>query len=160
MTRLFRISANYSFAVLLAAALPAQTYKSIGEYKVPGTSAKGLAVDSDGRRLFVAGSDGIVSLNADTGTALGTAVGFKSAQDVLLIPAMNGEEPAPSTKGFASDDSGHVIAFSLADMKLLATVKLDTPVPPRSATTSMLRQSRQSAPRAPSLLSTPKRTKS
>ena len=129
MTRLLRISASCFFVALLAATLPAQTYKAIGEYKVPGTSAKGIAVDSDGRRLFVAGSDGIAVLNADTGASMGTVGGLKGAQDVLLIPAMNGEEPAPSTKGFASDDSGHVIAFSLADMKPLATIKLDTPGP-------------------------------
>jgi len=129
MSRLLRVSTTYSFVVLLAAALPAQTYKGIGEYKVAGTSAKGIAVDSEGRRLFVAGSDGVAVLNADTGVSMGIVGGLTGGQDVLLIPAMNGEEPAPSTKGFASDDSGHVIAFSLADMKPLATIKLSTPGP-------------------------------
>src|SRR5580692_8523221 len=103
MTRLLRISASYLLAILLAGVLSAQTYKSVGEYKVPGTTAKGIAADSDGRRLFVAGSDGIAVLNADTGASMGTVSGLKGAQDVLLIPVMNGEEPAPSTKGFASD---------------------------------------------------------
>lgn len=129
MTRLLRISTSYLFAALLAGTLSAQTYKAIGEYRVPGTTAKGIAVDSDSRRLFVAGSDGIAVLNADTGAAMGTVSGLRGAQNVLLIPVMNGEEPAPSTKGFASDDSGHVVAFSLADMKPLATIKLDTPGP-------------------------------
>jgi hypothetical protein len=129
MTRLLRISASYLLAILLAGVLSAQTYKSVGEYKVPGTTVKGIAADSDGRRLFVAGSDGIAVLNADTGASMGTVSGLKGAQDVLLIPVMNGEEPAPSTKGFASDDSGHVIAFSLADLKPVTTIKLDTPGP-------------------------------
>src|SRR5665213_2986653 len=129
MSRLLRVSTTYSFVVLLAPALPAQTYKGIGEYKVAGTSAKGIAVDSEGRRLFVAGSDGVAVLNADTGVSMGIVGGLTGGQDVLLIPAMNGEEPVPSTKGFASDDSGHVIAFSLADMKPLATIKLSTPGP-------------------------------
>lgn len=129
MTRLLRISTNYSLVVLLSAPLTAQTYKSVGEYKVSGTSAEGIAVDSFARRLFVAGSDGIYVLNADTGAALGTVGGLKRAQDVPLIPAINGDDPAPSTKGFASDDSGHVVAFSLAGMKPVATIKLDIPGP-------------------------------
>ena len=109
--------------------LPAQTYKAIGEYKLPGTSAKGIAVDSDGRRLFVANGDGITILNADTGAVAGTIGGMKGAQDVLLIPVMQGDEAAPSFKGFASDETGHVIAFSLADMKPIANIKLDASGP-------------------------------
>ena len=31
---------------VFAAALPAQTYKAIGEYKLPGTHAGGIAVDA------------------------------------------------------------------------------------------------------------------
>jgi len=105
--------------------MPAQTYKAIGEYKLPGASAKGIAVDSVGRRLFVAGGDGVVVLSADTGSAAGLISGLKDAQDVLLVPAMKDDEKLPSTKGFASDATGHVVAFSLADMKAVATIKLD-----------------------------------
>jgi DNA-binding beta-propeller fold protein YncE len=83
-------------------------------------------VDHDGRRIFVAGSDGVTVLNADTGAALGKVEGLKDAQDVLLIPEMKGDEKVASTKGYAVDSAGHVIAFSLADLKTLATIKLDS----------------------------------
>lgn len=121
-----------SLAFLLAAVpsfSSAQTYKVIGEYKLPGASARGIAVDMDGRRLFIAGGDGVIVLNADTGAAAGMVNGLKDAQDVLVVPEMNGEEKAPSTKGFASDAAGHVIAFSLADLKPTATIKLETSGP-------------------------------
>jgi DNA-binding beta-propeller fold protein YncE len=121
-----RIAVSSSFLVALAAGLPAQTYKVLSEYKLPGAAAKGIAVDSEGRRLFVAEGDGVTVLNADTGAVAGMIGGLKGAQDVLLIPAMNGEEKAPSTKGFASDDEGHVVSFSLAEMKAGAAVKLET----------------------------------
>ena len=126
MSRLLRVFARFSLLPLLVTALPGQTYKAIGTYKLAGTSAKGIAVDSDGRRLFVANGDGLIVLNADTGASLGAISGLKGAQDVLLIPGMNGEEKAPSTKGFASDETGRVIAFSLADMKPTATIKLES----------------------------------
>jgi DNA-binding beta-propeller fold protein YncE len=110
-------------------AAPAQTYKAIGEYKLSGKSAKGLAVDSDGRRIFVAGSDGVTVLNADSGAVVGKLESLKDAQDILLIPEMKGDDKAPSTRGYAADSSGHVVAFSLADMKPLATIKLDSAGP-------------------------------
>jgi DNA-binding beta-propeller fold protein YncE len=91
-----------------------------------GSDAKGLAVDSDGRRLFIASGSGVTVLNADTGASTGTISGLKDAQDVLLIPEMNGEEPAPSTKGYASDASGQIIEFSLAGLKTTSTLKLPT----------------------------------
>jgi DNA-binding beta-propeller fold protein YncE len=125
MSRLLRVFARFSILLLLVTALPGQTYKAIGTYKLAGTTAKGIAVDSDGRRLFVADGDGIIVLNADTGASVGMISGLKEARDVLLIPGMNGEEKAPSTKGFASDETGRVIAFSLADMKPTATIKLE-----------------------------------
>jgi hypothetical protein len=81
-------------------------------------------VDSDTRRLLVAGDDGVTVLNADTGVKLGS-IQLKDAQDVLLIPVMNGEEQVASTKGFATGN-GKVIAFSLADMKTTSTEELPT----------------------------------
>jgi DNA-binding beta-propeller fold protein YncE len=102
----------------------AQTYKILDEYKLPGTTAYGIAVDSDSRRLFVAGDDGITVLNADNGAKLGS-IQMKGTQDVLLIPVVNGEEQGASTKGFATGD-GKVIAFSLADMKTTSTEELPT----------------------------------
>ena len=104
-------------------------HNAIAEYKLSDASVKAVAVDSEGRRLFLAAGDGITVLNADTGTPAGTMAGLKGAHDVLLIPAMNGEEKAPSTKGFASDAAGHVIAFSLADLKPSATIQLATSGP-------------------------------
>ncbi len=126
MTRLSQFFVGYSFVFSLVSILPAQTYKVVGEYKLPGSSVRGIAVDSDGRRLFAAGSDGVAVLNADTGAITGTIGGLKNAQDVVLIPEMKGDEAAPSTKGFASDDAGNVIMFSLADLKPITTVKLPT----------------------------------
>jgi len=112
------------FAWLSAHGACAQTYKSLSEYKLPGASARGIAVDSESRRLFVAGDDGITMLNADTGDKLGS-LPLKDAQDVLLIPVMNGDDKVASTKGFATGN-GTVIAFTLADMKTTATEKLPT----------------------------------
>jgi WD40 repeat protein len=102
----------------------AQTYKIVGQYMLPGSTAHGLAVDSISRRLFVAGDGGIAVLNADTGATLGT-IPLKDAQDVLLIPVMNGEEPAASTVGFATGN-GTVVAFSPESMKVAASAKLPT----------------------------------
>jgi DNA-binding beta-propeller fold protein YncE len=102
----------------------AQTYKILGEYNLLGATVHGIAIDSDSRRLFVAGDDGITVLNADTGAKLG-GLQMKDAQDVLLIPVMNGEEQGASTRGFATGN-GKVIAFSLADMKTISTEELPT----------------------------------
>jgi hypothetical protein len=129
MTYFVRTVACYSIAFLLAGVLPAQTYKAIGEYKLAGNSARGIAVDSERRRLYVAGDDGVSVLNADTGATIGSVSGLKGAQDVLLVPEMKGDEAAPSTKGFATDDKGDVIAFTLSDMKTVATIKLATTGP-------------------------------
>ena len=112
------------FAWLAAHNTCAQTYKSLSEYKLPGTSVRGIAIDSESRRLFVAGDDGITVLNADTGDKLGS-IPLKDAQDVLLVPIMNGDEQVASTKGFATGN-GTVIAFTVADMKTNATEKLPT----------------------------------
>lgn len=102
----------------------AQTYKTLGEYNLSGATAHGIAVDSESRRLFVAVDDGVTVLNADTGDKLGS-IPLKDAQDVLLIPVLNGEEQGASTRGFATG-GGKLIAFSLADMKITATEKLST----------------------------------
>lgn len=102
----------------------AQTYSKIGQYTLPGTSANGIAVDAISRRIFVAGDGGVSVLNADTGAAVGM-VPLSGAQDVLLVPAMNGEEAAASQTGFATGN-GTVVAFSLESMKITATSKLPT----------------------------------
>ncbi len=112
-------------AVLLAAAVPtglAQTYKAVGEYKLPGSGARQIAVDSESRRLFVAVDEGIAVLNADTGASMGL-IPLKAANDVLLIPVMNGEEQGASVKGFATGD-GSFVSFSLGDLKVSHSGKL------------------------------------
>src|SRR6516225_8772979 len=76
-----------------------QTYKALGEYSLTGASVHGIAVDSESRRLFVAGDAEVTVLNADNGAKLG-AIKMKNAQDVLLIPVMKGEEQGAATKGF------------------------------------------------------------
>jgi len=104
----------------------AQEYKAIGEYKVPGTTVTGLAVDTAGRRIFVATSEGVTVLNVDTGSDMGRIAGLSGPGDVLLVPEVNGEEAAPSTKGFATDASGDVVSFSLSDMKITGKAHLAT----------------------------------
>ena len=108
----------------IASAMSAQTYKAVSEYKLPGSEVSGIAVDTVGRRLFVAGDVGVAVLNADTGASLGT-IPLKGATDVLLIPVMNGEEQGASTKGFAAGN-GKVISFSPADMKAQSSSALPT----------------------------------
>jgi len=115
------------FAWLAAHNTGAQTYKSLSEYKLPGASARGIAIDSESRHLFVAGDDGITVLNADTGDKLGS-IPLKEAQDVLLVPVMHGDEQVASAKGYATGN-GSVIGFTLADMKTTANEKLPTTGP-------------------------------
>ena len=103
----------------------AQTYKVVAQYKLPGSSATGIAVDSRSRRLFVAGDKGVVVLNADTGATVGIVVGIEKAQDVLLVSAGNTEAPAGNGRGYVSDRTGHVTAISLTDMKPIFTIKLE-----------------------------------
>jgi outer membrane protein assembly factor BamB len=102
----------------------AQTYKVLKQYSLPGTTAHGVAVDAVARLVLVASDEGVTVLNADTGAVVGT-VPLKNAQDVLLVPAENGEEPAASTMAFATGD-GTVVAFALDGLKVKATEKLPT----------------------------------
>ena len=102
----------------------AQSYKAIGSYKLPGSIAARIAVDSEGRRLFVSTDDGIAVLDADSGAAVGM-LPLKGAQDVVLIPVMNGEEQGASTKGFATA-GGRIVSFTLAELKPAETGKLPT----------------------------------
>ena len=109
-------------ALLLSASAFAQTYKITGEYKLSGGAAHAIAVDSASRKVFVAGDEGVSVLNADTGAEMGS-IPLKGAQDVLLVPVMNGEEPAASTTGFATGQ-GRAVRFSVADMKVAAEARL------------------------------------
>ena len=128
MHRIPSITASCLCSVLIAGpavhGASAQTYKMLHGYNLTGATAQGIAVDSQSRHLFIAGDDAVTVLDADTGAKVGS-IPLKDAQDVLLIPAMNGEEQGASTKGFATGD-GKVIAFSLADMKVTATEQLPT----------------------------------
>lgn len=103
----------------------AQSYKVVDSYKLPGSSARGIAADSTARKLYVAGDEGVTVLNLDTGANLGS-IPLKHADDVLLPPAApeSDEESEPgdsarthqSKLAFASGQ-GSVVAFSLADLK-------------------------------------------
>jgi DNA-binding beta-propeller fold protein YncE len=112
-----------------ATALPAQTYKAIGEYKLPGTHAGGIALDSSGRRIFVGVDDGVAVLNADTGQTAGAIAGLRHTHDVLLIPAMNGDDPAPS-RGFATVEAisagGSLTTIDADSGKVVKSAKLPT----------------------------------
>jgi DNA-binding beta-propeller fold protein YncE len=109
-------------ALLLGTNALAQTYKITGEYKLPGGAAHAIAVDSESRKIFVAGDDGVTVLNADTGAQMGS-IPLKGAQDVLLVPVVNGEEVAASTTGFATAQ-GRAVRFSVADMKVASEARL------------------------------------
>ncbi|HEY4049850.1 MAG TPA: hypothetical protein VGM27_23560 [Acidobacteriaceae bacterium] len=113
--------------LLFASASRGQTYKAVGEYKLSGSNARGIAVDAKNRRIYVAGDEGVAVLNADTGANVGT-VPFPGARDVLLIPVMTGEEQGAPVKGFATGD-GSVISFALADLKPSHAQKLPTAGP-------------------------------
>ncbi len=112
-------------ACTVSAASLAQTYKVIDNYKLPGTSARGISADSAARKLYVAGDDGVAVLNLDTGAKLGM-ISLKQADDVLLPPATPESDDEAESAGSASTHSrkmafasghGSVIAFSLADLK-------------------------------------------
>lgn len=118
MSCAFRSTLLLNSIALLAMAAPgmhAQTYKVVGEYKLPGSSAAGIAIDTAGRRLFIAGDEGISVLNVDTGKRLGI-IPLKGATDVLLVPVKNNLDTTSPTLGFAASD-GKAISFSLADLK-------------------------------------------
>ena len=108
-------------ALLLSTAMGAQTYKVSGSYKLAGVAAHGLAVDSVARKIFVAGDEGVTVLNADSGEQEGT-IPLKGAQDVLLIPVMNGEEAGASTVGFATG-AGRTVRFTVDGMKVASEAK-------------------------------------
>lgn len=102
-------------ACMVSIACGAQTYKVIDQYKLHGAGARGLAVDSVARRLYVAADDGITVLNLDTGADVGR-VPLAHAEDVLLLPTEPDEGGSGSVMGFASGQ-GNVLTFSLDDLK-------------------------------------------
>lgn len=125
MSCVFRSALLLNSIALLAMIAPrvhAQTYQAVGEYKLPGSNVAGIAVDTTGRRLFIAGDEGISVLNADTGTQLGV-IPLKGATDVLLVPIKNNGDVATPTTGFAVSN-GKVISFLLADLKTQNTSTL------------------------------------
>ncbi len=102
-------------ACMVSITCSAQSYKALDRYKLHGGSARGVAVDSTARRLYVAVDDGIAVLNIDTGAEVGS-IPLKHADDVLLLPSKSDETGISPTMGFASGQ-GSFIAFSLADLK-------------------------------------------
>ena len=100
----------------------AQTYKAAGEWKLPGSAASAVAVDSESRKVFVAGDGSITVLNADDGSTIGS-IPLAGAHSLLLIPVTNGEDPAPSTTGFAVAN-GIAIRFGVADLKIASEAKV------------------------------------
>src|SRR4051812_38181744 len=99
-----RIAAGICSLFAMSSAAFGQNYKVLGEYKIPGTHANAIAVDTVARRVFVTGDAGVVALDADTGAITGSVANLKGAQDVVLIPGGEGEDAAAASKGFASDD--------------------------------------------------------
>ena len=111
-----------ALSLLTATAGIAQTYKAVTEWKLPGSTANAIAVDSESRKAFVAGDSGVAVLNADDGSSLGT-VALPAAKAVLLIPVMNGEEAAPSTTGFAIA-AGKAARFNVGDLKVVSEARI------------------------------------
>src|SRR5581483_12450129 len=99
----------------------AQTYKVAGEWRLPGGAANAIAVDSGSRKVFIAGNSAITVLNADDGSTLGS-IPLAGAHSVLLIPATNGEDPAPSS-GFAVAN-GKAVRFNVNDLKIASEAKV------------------------------------
>lgn len=123
-----------SWVWLLAACLPAaplfsQTYKVIAQYKLPGNAVGAMAIDAQQRRLFVADSEGLLVLNADSGNRIGMVGGLRDAQDVLLLPDSQKGGASIAYQAYASDQHGSVIAFSPGDLKTAKTLHLATPGP-------------------------------
>lgn len=130
MTQPARFFASISIAVLLAAGqLNAQTYHEVTQYKLAAGATSGIAVDSLSRKLFVGTAEGVAVLDADSGAPLGSIGGITRTHDVLLVPAAADDERAKISEGFAADDSGHLIAFSVTDLKPTASLKLPTAGP-------------------------------
>jgi DNA-binding beta-propeller fold protein YncE len=124
-----KIAAGMVGCVALVTNMSGQTYKVLSEYKVSGTHANGIALDSAARRVLVATDEGLVELNADTGEAVGSLPTVKGAMDVLLIPGKEGQETGAASKGFVSGSAGEVVAFSLPDLKPLANLRVGAPGP-------------------------------
>ena len=130
MTQPARFLVSMFAALLLTSAhLDAQTYRELTQFKLPAAATSGLAVDSQSRKLFVGTADGVAVLNADSGASLGSIGGITRTHDVLLVPPAEDDEHAKISKGFAADDSGHLIAFSVTDLKPMASLKLPTAGP-------------------------------
>src|SRR5579859_446318 len=112
-------------------ALPAssQTYKIIQRYKLPGSAVHSLAIDSEHRRLFVADSEGLLVLNADTGERIGTVGNLRDGNDVLLVPATQLGSTTVAYRGYVTDQHGDVIGFSPADLTAAKTMHLTAPGP-------------------------------
>lgn len=119
--RLIFLSA-LTLCMLSSGAGIAQTYKVAGEWKLPAGAANAIAVDSESRKVFVASDSAITVLNADDGSTLGS-IPLAGAHSVLLIPATNGEDPAPSTTGFAVS-KGKAVRFNVNDLKIASEAKV------------------------------------
>lgn len=113
---------------LIAVPAVAQTYKIIGRYKLSGNAVHSVAIDSEHRRLFVAESDGLLVLNADTGDRIGRVGDLRDVQDVLLLPASSASG-GMAYRGYATDQQGSIIAFSPADLKTGKTLHLSATGP-------------------------------
>jgi len=103
----------------------AQTYKQVAEYKL-SAAPSAIAVDTAGRRLYVAGDSGVAVLNADTGAVQSSLANTAGAQDLLVVPVMTDDAPGASTTAFASTSAG-VVSIDLASGKVGAAVKMETP---------------------------------
>lgn len=118
-----------AIALFGSAALNAQTYRELNQYKLPSAATSGIAIDRGSRKLFVGTAEGVAVLNADSGAALGKITGITRIHDVLLVPPPDEDEHAKAEKGVASDESGRIVVFTVADLKPLASLKLPTEGP-------------------------------
>lgn len=109
--------------MVCSTSLAAQKYTEVATFKLHAGTALAAAVDTAARRLYVAGSEGVAVLNADSGVEVGRIAGITKATDVLLanVPAEDGR--AARTAGFIVSGAA-VTMFDPANGKAAKSVPL------------------------------------
>ena len=95
----------------------AGAYREIGRFELGGSGGWDcLAVDSIARRVYIARSDRVMVVNADTGKTEGELTGLEGAHGIAIDKEKG--------LGFAaSGKSGEVFVFQLSDLRLKAKIR-------------------------------------
>lgn len=111
-------SAVLSLSLLLAlpAAAAAADYRVVSRIEAPGGVAQAFAVDEAARRLYAGRDGGVDVYDIDSNAKVGSIAVSGAVGGVTLVPELG--------RGYASaTQAGQVVAFTLADLKIAATVK-------------------------------------